>query len=166
METVVDVDYRVGIFKIYIDTAVKMKSTMMTHTHLEIDTRKALDNIPPKAYMVMIFKIIFRIRAPEDIRRGSNLQIKTEYIRAIDRYFETLEIDGIDNSRYKNMLVNFLDVLNLPTDTKFSEVRSKLISSCESVELGECDYHDALIHTTKRCLDHVSELYDQNTLIT
>lgn len=162
MEAEANVGYRFDMFEIYIDTAIKMRKSLMTRiVSDDTDTRKALDNIPPKAYMVMIIKTIFRIRTPDDVNRGSKLQIRNEYIREIDRFFSNKDSDAIDCTGYRAGMIKFLDLLNIAIDSNFSDVESILNTACD-LGVGDDEYLNSLFNTVTRCLDHVLELYDQN----
>ena len=93
------------MFTTYIDTAIRMRASALSKVMDEVDTRTVLDDLSSTMFMVLIFKIVFRIRAPDNITRASKLQNKKGYIVAIDRYIANKDSTNRDYTSYRNGLV-------------------------------------------------------------
>jgi hypothetical protein len=157
-------EYRFDMFKMYIDTAIKMRGSIAINTVSDIDTRRVLDELPPRIYMVMMFKIIFRIRTPDNIDRGSNKKTKKSYISTIDNYIR-LQRTNYDLSTYRSGLIELLKLLDIEPDADLTAINNMIIASCDSIEIGHCEYHDSLFKTVRKCVAHLTELYESNDII-
>jgi hypothetical protein len=157
-------DYRFDMIKMYIDTAIKMRGSVMTNIVADIDTQKALDELSPRIFMVMMLKIIFRIRTPDDIDRNSNEKTKKKYISSIDNYIRHAQRDK-NLSTYKLGLIELLKLLDLAPSSNLTAVNNALLSVCDSIEIGNCEYHDSLFEVVRKSVAHLEELYESNDLI-
>ena len=158
-------EYRFDMFKMYIDTAIKVRGSSLEQMHPDADTQMVLDGLSPKLYMVMIFKVIFRIRAPENINRLMTLKLKKEYEKIIGYYARNREYSKVALGSYQIGLVRLLELLDLHSTSDLKAVCTVLTDICDSIETGYSDYHDELFEVVRKCADHMIELYDKNDTI-
>jgi hypothetical protein len=158
-------EYRFDMFKLYVDTLIKLKGSNLKKTKSEADTRMVLDTVTPQLYMVMIFRVIFRIRTPDRIDHMMRLKIKKEYQKLIEQYIRNQEYRHVSLCSYKHGLTRLLELLDLPPTSNLRSSCDVLSSICDSVETGGSGYHDQLFEVVQKCVDHMLELYERNDAI-